>query len=135
MKTYTQALEYVTFEDRFNYLKLSGGIGEETFGFDRWLNQNFYRSSLWQNIRDFVIIRDGGFDLAMEGYLITDKIIVHHLNPITKSDILNHSDELLNPDYLICVSHRTHNALHYGDMSILTVDPVERRPGDTCPWK
>lgn len=134
MKTYTEALKYVTFEDRFNYLKLSGDVGQDTFGFDRWLNQNFYRSDLWRGIRDTVIIRDGGFDLAMDGYLITDKIIIHHINPITKSDILNQTDLLLNPDYLICVSHRTHNALHYGDISILTVDPVERKPGDTKLW-
>ena len=134
MKTYTEALKYVTFEDRFNYLKLSGDVGQDTFGFDRWLNQNFYRSDLWRGIRDTVIIRDGGFDLAMDGYLITDKIIIHHINPITKSDILNQTDLLLNPDYLICVSHRTHNALHYGDISILAVDPVERKPGDTKLW-
>ncbi len=134
MKTYTEALKHVTFEDRFNYLKLSGDVGQDTFGFDRWLNQNFYRSDLWRGIRDTVIIRDGGFDLAMDGYLITDKIIIHHINPITKSDILNQTDFLLNPDYLICVSHRTHNALHYGDISILTVDPVERKPGDTKLW-
>lgn len=134
MKTYTEALKYATFEDRFNYLKLSGDVGQDTFGFDRWLNQNFYRSDLWRGIRDTVIIRDGGFDLAMDGYLITDKIIIHHINPITKSDILNQTDLLLNPDYLICVSHRTHNALHYGDISILAVDPVERKPGDTKLW-
>ena len=135
MRTYTELLKYPTFEDRFNYLMLSGGVGEETFGFDRWLNQNFYRSAEWRSIRDFVIIRDGGCDLAMDGYEIFSKIIVHHMNPIEQSDILHSSDILINPEYLVCVSHDTHNAIHYGDASLLMTAPIERRPGDTCPWK
>lgn len=135
MKTYSELLKFVTFEDRFNYLMLNGGVAEETFGFDRWLNQNFYRSAEWRSIRDFVIIRDGGCDLAMDGYEIYDKIIVHHMNPIEQSDILHSSDILINPEYLVCVSHNTHNAIHYGDASLLMTAPIERRPGDTCPWK
>lgn len=135
MKTYTELLKFPTFEDRFNYLMLQGAVAEETFGFDRWLNQNFYRSAEWRSIRDFVIIRDGGCDLAMDGYEIYDKIIVHHMNPIEQSDILHSSDILINPEYLVCVSHNTHNAIHYGDASLLMTAPIERRPGDTCPWK
>lgn len=135
MKTYTELLKFPTFEDRFNYLILNGAVAEETFGFDRWFNQNFYRSDEWRSIRDFVIIRDGGCDLAMDGYEIYDRIIVHHMNPISKSDILHSSDILINPEYLVCVSHNTHNAIHYGDASLLMTAPIERRPGDTCPWK
>ena len=135
MKTYTELLRFPTFEDRFNYLMLQGAVAEETFGFDRWLNQNFYKSAEWRSIRDFVIIRDGGCDLAMDGYEIYDKIIVHHMNPIEQSDIIHSSDILINPEYLVCVSHNTHNAIHYGDASLLMTAPIERRPGDTCPWK
>ena len=135
MKTYSELIRFNSFEDRFNYLMLNGGVAEETFGFDRWLNQNFYRSAEWRSIRDFVIIRDGGCDLAMDGYEIYDKIIVHHMNPIEQSDILHSSDILINPEYLVCVSHNTHNAIHYGDASLLMTAPIERRPGDTCPWK
>ena len=135
MKTYSELIMFNSFEDRFNYLMLNGGVAEETFGFDRWLNQNFYRSAEWRSIRDFVIIRDGGCDLAMDGYEIYDKIIVHHMNPIEQSDILHSSDILINPEYLVCVSHNTHNAIHYGDASLLMTAPIERRPGDTCPWK
>lgn len=135
MKTYTELLKFPTFEDRFNYLMLQGAVAEETFGFDRWLNQNFYKSAEWRSIRDFVIIRDGGCDLAMDGYEIYDKIIVHHMNPIEQSDIIHSSDILINPEYLVCVSHNTHSAIHYGDASLLMTAPIERRPGDTCPWK
>lgn len=135
MRTYSELIKYPTFEDRFNYLKLNGVVGEDTFGFDRWLNQRFYNSKEWQNIRDFVIIRDGGCDLAMEGYEIRGKLYVHHMNPIEQTDIIHSTDILIDPEYLICVSHNTHNAIHYGDISLLVTDPVERRPNDTCPWK
>lgn len=135
MRTYSELIKYNTFEDRFNYLKLDGVIGEDTFGFDRWLNQHFYNSKEWKSIRDFVIIRDGGCDMAMDGYEIGGKVYVHHMNPITQSDIVHTTDALINPEYLVCVSHNTHNAIHYGDISILATDPVERRPGDTCLWK
>lgn len=135
MRTYSELIRFNSFEDRFNYLMLQGAVGEDTFGFDRWLNQNFYKSAEWRSIRDFVIIRDGGCDLAMDGYEIYDKIIVHHMNPIEQSDIIHSSDILINPEYLVCVSHNTHNAIHYGDASLLMTAPIERRPGDTCPWK
>lgn len=135
MRTYSELIKYPTFEDRFNYLKLNGVVGEDTFGFDRWLNQRFYNSKEWQNIRDFVIIRDGGCDLAMDGYEIRGKLYVHHMNPIEQTDIIHSTDILIDPEYLICVSHNTHNAIHYGDISLLVTDPVERRPNDTCPWK
>lgn len=135
MRTYSELIKYNTFEDRFNYLKLNGVIGEDTFGFDRWLNQHFYNSKEWKSIRDFVIIRDGGCDMAMDGYEIGGKVYVHHMNPITPSDIVHLTDTLIDPEFLVCVSHNTHNAIHYGDISILATDPVERQPGDTCPWK
>lgn len=135
MRTYSELIKYNTFEDRFNYLKLNGVIGEDTFGFDRWLNQNFYNSKEWKSIRDFVIIRDGGCDMAMDGYEIGGKVYVHHMNPITPNDIVHSTEALMDPEFLVCVSHNTHNAIHYGDISILATDPVERRPGDTCLWK
>ena len=135
MKTYSELIKFPTFEDRFNYLKLNGVVGEETFGFDRWLNQRFYKSDEWRNIRDFVIIRDGGCDLAMDGYEIRGKLYVHHMNPIEQTDIIHSTERLIDPEYLVCVSHNTHNAIHYGDISMLVTEPVERRPNDTCPWK
>ena len=135
MRTYTELIQHATFEDRFNYLKLNGEVGEEIFGFDRWLNQRFYKSDEWKSIRDFVIIRDGGCDMAMDGYEIGGRIYVHHMNPITQSDLIHSTDILIDPEYLVCVSFNTHNAIHYGDISLLTTDPVVRTPNDTCPWK
>ena len=124
-----------TFEERFRYLKLDGLVGKDTFGFDRYLNQEFYRSKEWKEVRDFVIVRDNGCDLGMDGYEIVGRIYIHHMNPITVNDIVHSSDFLLNPDYLVCVSHNTHNAVHYGDEGLLVTAPVERRKNDTCPWK
>ena len=135
MRTYTELIKFNSFEDRFNYLSLKGAVGEETFGFDRWLNQKFYKSNEWRAIRDFVIIRDGCCDLAMDGYEIMGKVYVHHMNPIEQTDILHSTDILIDPEYLVCVSHNTHNAIHYGDISILVTEPVIRTPNDTCPWK
>lgn len=135
MKTYSELIQHSTFEDRFNYLKLNGSVGEETFGFDRWLNQRFYKSDEWKSIRDFVIIRDGGCDMAMDGYEIGGRIYVHHMNPIKQYDLVHSTDILIDPEYLVCVSHNTHNAIHYGDISLLDTDPVERTPNDMCPWK
>lgn len=135
MRTYSELIKYNTFEDRFNYLKLDGVIGEDTFGFDRWLNQYFYNSKEWKSTRDFVIIRDGGCDMAMDGYEIGGKVYVHHMNPITQNDIIYATEALMNPEFLVCVSHNTHNAIHYGDISLLTTDPIVRTPNDTCPWK
>lgn len=135
IRTYSELVRLPTFEERFRYLKLDGLVGKDTFGFDRYLNQEFYRSKEWKEVRDFVIVRDNGCDLGMDGYEIVGRIYIHHMNPITVNDIVHSSDFLLNPDYLICVSHNTHNAVHYGDEDLLVTVPVERRKNDTCPWK
>ena len=135
-RTYSELIEIPTFEERYKYLKLSGVIGEETFGFDRYLNQVFYHSSEWKKIRNEVILRDNGCDLAFEGYDIFGKVLIHHMNPITLKDIAQRNLEILNPEYLICVSLDTHNAIHYGDDSkIITVVPTIRTANDTCPWR
>ena len=135
IRTYSELIRLPTFEERFRYLKLDGLVGKDTFGFDRYLNQEFYRSKEWKEVRDFVIVRDNGCDLSMDGYEIVGRIYIHHMNPITVNDIVHSSDFLLNPDYLICMSHNTHNAVHYGDEDLLVTAPVERRKNDTCPWK
>ena len=135
IRTYSELIRLPTFEERFRYLKLDGLVGKDTFGFDRYLNQEFYRSKEWKEVRDFVIVRDNGCDLGMDGYEIVGRIYIHHMNPITVNDIVYSSDFLLNPGYLICMSHNTHNAVHYGDEDLLVTAPVERRKNDTCPWK
>lgn len=135
-KTYSELSHMDTFEDRFKYLKLSGSVGTDTFGFDRYMNQQFYRSKEWKTVRDLVIVRDGACDLGIPGHEITGRIYIHHLNPISPDDISNSTEKLLDPNNLICVSQETHNAIHYGDDSILDKTKFsERRPGDTCPWK
>ena len=136
IKTYTELSKFSKFEDRYNYLKLDGVVGEDTFGFDRYLNQQFYqRDPEWKRIRDFVIMRDNGCDLGVEGREIKGRIIVHHMNPITKEDLINRTEFLLNPDYLISTLDSTHNAIHYGDEDLLMKGPVERTKNDTCPWR
>lgn len=136
IKRYSELKQLQTFEERFNYLKLNGLVGFDTFGFDRYLNQDFYKSSEWHSIRDFVIVRDNGCDMGLPGNEICGKIYVHHMNPITKDDIQNSSDILLNPEFLICVSFDTHNAIHYGDSSISNKNKlIERTANDMCPWK
>lgn len=135
MRTYKELIEFKTFKERFDYLKLNGMVGNDTFGFDRWLNQRFYKSAEWKHIRNFVILRDNGCDLGLAGNDISGKILIHHMNPISIDDIENRSDILLNPDYLICVSHNTHNAIHYGDSDLLLKVPLQRTKNDTCPWK
>lgn len=135
IRTYSDLIKLKTFKDRFEYLKLDGIVGEETFGFDRYMNQIFYKSKEWASVRRAVIIRDNGCDLGVEGYEIHGKILIHHMNPINLSDIVHKTDELLNPDYLITTVLSTHNAIHYGDASLLPVLPIERRANDTCPWK
>ena len=135
IRTYLELITLSTFEERYKYLQLSSSIGEETFGFDRYLNQNFYRSKEWKRIRDFVIIRDNGCDLGVEDRTIHGKIIIHHMNPIRTKDIRDVSDYLLNPEYLICTTHQTHNAIHYGDENLLVRNPIERTANDTCPWR
>ena len=135
IKTYSELSQLPTFEERFQYLKLSGAVGKETFGFDRYLNQNFYRSAAWKRVRDQVIVRDNGCDLGIDDRIIYGKILIHHMNPINDRDILDLTDILLNPEYLICVSHITHNAIHYSDESLLPSEPIVRFKNDTCPWK
>ena len=135
IRTYSELITFSTFEERFKYLQLNGQVGESTFGFDRYMNQVFYRSQKWKSIRDFVIIRDCGCDLGVEGYDIHGKIIIHHMNPLSMRDIETESDFLLNPNFLICTTHNTHNAIHYGDENLLVTAPVERTKNDTCPWR
>lgn len=135
IKTYSELISLPTFEERFRYLQLKGSVGKDTFGFDRYLNQNFYRSAAWKRVRDQVIIRDNGCDLGIEDRLIYGKVLIHHMNPINTRDILDLTEFLLNPEYLICVSHMTHNAIHYGDENLLIKEPVIRTKNDTCPWK
>lgn len=136
IRTYSELILFPTFEERFQYLKLDGKVGEETFGFDRYLNQMFYqRDPAWKSIRDFVIVRDSGCDLGMLDREILDKIFVHHMNPVRKEDLMRRSSFLLDPEYLICTTKNTHDAIHYGDENLLIRDPVIRRPNDTCPWR
>ena len=135
IRSYSKLIKLQTFEERFDYLKLDGVVGEDTFGFDRYLNQQFYRSREWKRIRDQVIIRDNGCDLGVDGYEIHGRVLIHHMNPISIDDIHTMSDFLMNPEYLICVTHRTHNAIHYGDESLIVTAPIERSQNDTCPWR
>lgn len=135
IRTYSELITLPTFKERYEYLRIGGKVGEETFGFDRYLNQVFYKSKEWLDIRDEVIIRDNGCDLGIEGREIHSKILIHHMNPITVKDILERSDFLLNPEYLISTVKNTHDAIHYGDSSLLVKDPIERRKNDTCPWR
>ena len=135
IRTYSELITLPTFKERYEYLRLGGRVGENTFGFDRYLNQAFYKSEEWRSIRDHVITRDNGCDLGMEGHEIFGRILIHHMNPIRKEDIINRSDILLNPEYLICTIKNTHDAIHYGDESLLVIAPVERRKNDTCPWR
>ena len=145
IRCYSELIQLKTFEERFEYLKLTGEVGMTTFGFDRYLNQVFYHSPEWKRVRDFVLVRDNGCDLGIQDRpipLVRDKngraisrVLIHHMNPISDKDILNLTDILLNPEYLICVDHITHNAIHYGDENLLIKDPVVRFKNDTCPWK
>ena len=135
IRTYSELITFPTFEERYKYLRLGGKVGNETFGFDRYLNQMFYKTDEWLKIRDYVIVRDNGCDLGIEGREIHDRILVHHMNPITKEDILRRSDYLLNPEYLICTVKRTHDAIHYGDDSLLFKELTVRTKNDTCPWR
>ena len=135
IRTYSELSKLKTFKERFTYLRLNGFVGKETFGFDRYLNQVFYKSAKWRSIRDFVIVRDNGCDLGIEGREIYGKIIIHHMNPITIQDIEHESDFLLDPEFLISTVHGTHNAIHYGDENLLILAPIERKPNDTCPWR
>ena len=135
IRTYSELMKFDNFIDRYNYLKLGGKVGEETFGFDRYLNQQFYKSKEWLRLRDEIIIRDNACDLGIPDREIPSRIIIHHMNPITKNDIINQTEFLLNPEYMICVTKRTHDAIHYGDESLLFAGLVERTKNDTCPWR
>lgn len=135
IKTYSELITIPTFEERFEYLQLKGSVGKDTFGYDRYLNQVLYRSPEWKRLRNQIIIRDGGCDLACDGYDIYNKVLIHHLNPITVEDVLTRSRKVFDPDNLVCVSHSTHNAIHYGDMDLLATGPIIRTKNDTCPWR
>lgn len=134
IRSYTELDRIKGFEARYAYLRIRAGVGVDTFGFERWLNQAFYHSAQWRHARDEVIARDYGRDLGCEGFEIFDKIIVHHMNPIAVEDLTHANIDILNPEYLISTSHRTHNAIHYGDASLLVKPPVRRRKGDTKLW-
>ncbi len=135
IKCYSELILLPTFEERFHYLELKGQVGAETFGMDRLINQAFYKSREWQRIRNYVISRDGGMDLGVDGYNINGRILIHHMNPIREKDILERNPDILNPEYLISVSHDTHNAIHYNSDIISTQQIIERSPNDTSPWK
>lgn len=135
IRSYSELMQIPTFIERYRYLKLRGKVGEDTFGFDRYINQMFYKSKEWRSIRDYVIVRDNGCDLGLDGYEIRGRILIHHMNPITQDDILNRSKFLLDPEYLITTTKNTHDAIHYSDESLLITDPICRVKNDTCPWK
>lgn len=135
IRTYSELITFKTFDERLEYLRLYGQVGEDTFGFDRYLNQLFYKSQEWKNIRNYVITRDNGCDLAFPDYEICDRILIHHINPLTKEDIINKTKFLLNPEYLVCTSKFTHDFIHYGNMDRLPTGPITRTKNDTCPWR
>lgn len=135
IKTYSELITFPTFEERFKYLQLNGSVGRETFGYDRYLNQMFYKSDEWKSLRDRIIARDNGCDLGVEGYEIYNRVLIHHINPITIDDILRHRPMAFDPENLISTTHRTHNAIHYGDENQLITGPVVRTRNDTCPWR
>lgn len=135
IRTYSELIRLPTFIERYRYLRLNGQVGEETFGFQRWINQEFYHSNDWLNFRDKIVIRDGGCDLAAEGYGIYGSILIHHLNPVTYDDLINRNPIIFDPENVISTKISTHNAIHYGDENLLIMAPVERIPYDTCPWK
>lgn len=134
IRRYSELQRLETFEERFDYLELKGVVGESTFGFDRWVNQRFYRSYEWHLARNYVIVRDNGCDLGVDGYEIHTGLLVHHMNPMTSEDIVHGNEDLFNPDYLILTSLNTHNAIHYGGKDLLPRGPVERSSGDTTLW-
>lgn len=135
IRTYSELITIPTFEERYNYLKLNGIVGKETFGYDRYLNQLLYRSSDWRSFRDRIIIRDNGCDLACEGFELQSRIIIHHIDPITVEDILNKHPKVFDPENVVSTSHNTHLAIHYGDKNLISIGPINRYKNDTCPWK
>lgn len=135
IKSYSELITLPTFEERFEYLRLNGTVGSETFGHDRYLNQTLYRSPEWKRFRHKIIIRDNGCDLACEGYEIYEKVLIHHINPITIKDILERNPMVFDPENAVCTILNTHNAIHYGDDSLIIKAPIQRRKNDTCPWR
>lgn len=135
IKTYSELITIPDYKSRFDYLKLNGTVGEDTFGYDRYLNQILYHSAEWRNLRSTIIIRDNSCDLAVDGFDIYSRILIHHINPITVDDIIKRNPIVFDPENLICVTHNTHNAIHYSDEKLLSVGPVTRSANDTCPWK
>lgn len=134
IRSYSELSRLETFQQRFDYLRLVGSVGVSTFGFDRYLNQTLYKSPRWKSVRDLIILRDNGCDLGVPGYEILHQITVHHINPITPEEIINGADMIFDPNFLVCVSHKTHMAIHYGDEDFTYLLPADRRPGDTKPW-
>lgn len=135
IRTYSELISLPTFIERYNYLRIGGKVGEETFGFDRYLNQTLYKSAEWQRFRREMIVRDNGMDMACDGYDIGGIILLHHINPINEKDIIRRDPKIFDPENVVCVSLNTHNAIHYGDESLLMTGPVIRTRYDTCPWK
>lgn len=134
-RRYSELARIPDYRSRFDYLKLQGSVGRPTFGGERYLNQRFYRSAEWRRIREFVIARDSGLDLGCQGYEIYDQVIIHHMNPMSVDDLYHANEDILNPEFLITTTHTTHNAIHYGDETLLREPYVERRPGDTMLWQ
>lgn len=134
-RSYSELISLPTFEERFEYLKLKGSVGAETFGRDRYLNQILYQSDEWRRCRNNIILRDDGCDLGCEGYDIIGKILIHHIDPITVEDVINRSPKVFDPENLISTAHNTHNAIHYGDSNLIIKAPIERTKNDTCPWR
>lgn len=134
IRTYSEMRRLPTFEERYEYLRIGGGVGESTFGFDRYINQNFYHSAEWKRVRNHVIVRDNGCDLGIPGREINGSLLVHHINPMTPDHIIHDEDWILNPEYLVTTTKNTHNAIHYGNKSLLTKPFVARTPGDTRLW-
>ena len=135
IRTYSELITIPTFIERYRYLKLGGSVGKETFGFDRYLNQTLYRSPEWKRFRRDMILRDNGMDLACDEYEIVGKVLVHHIDPLTIQDVIRRDPKIFDTENVICVSMNTHNAIHYGDESLLMIEPVVRTKNDTCPWR
>ena len=135
IRTYSELITIPTFIERYRYLKLGGSVGKETFGFDRYLNQTLYRSPEWKRFRRDMILRDNGMDLACDEYEIVGKVLVHHIDPLTIQDVIRRDSKIFDPENVVCVSMHTHNAIHYGDESLLMIEPVVRTKNDTCPWR
>lgn len=135
MKTYSELMEIPSFIERYRYLRIGGSVGRETFGSDRYLNQILYNSPEWRSFRREIIVRDNGLDLACDGFEINETIYVHHIDPITVEDVLNRDPKIFDPENVVTTRFMTHQAIHYGDEGLLMLEPVERRPNDTCPWR